>query len=157
MRKNIVFVILKELLLFMVIFMMSILMSGQSMAVSCFVDSPSLSFILLFLIAGLIIIKEWNHFIKAFSVGIKPYTMGELKCILKAVDAAQKLSLLGAFAAIAIHGIFLVNSLEMLSFVGSDMAKMFLSGFYGTIISFILLPLKLNVEHIMNEEMDYTE
>ncbi|WP_022778131.1 hypothetical protein [Butyrivibrio sp. AE3009] len=37
---------------------------------------------------------------------------------------------------------------------GPNLAVCFLSGFYAVIIEFFLLPLKLNAERKMNEEMD---
>ena len=37
---------------------------------------------------------------------------------------------------------------------GPKLAVCFLSGFYAVIIEFFLLPLKLNAERKMNEEMD---
>ena len=40
------------------------------------------------------------------------------------------------------------------STIGPNLAVCFLAGFYAVIIEFFLLPLRLNAERKMNEEMD---
>ena len=109
------------------------------------------------LIPGLIIMGEWKDFLKAFSVGIKPYSLLELKNIIGAVDAAQKLTIYGALFAIIISGVLLMGRLDTPSTIGPNLAVCFLAGFYAVIIEFLLLPLRLNAERKMNEEMDLGE
>ena len=53
-----------------------------------------------------------------------------------------------------ISGVILLGRLDDPSTIGPNLAVCFLSGFYAVIIEFILLPLKLNAERKMNEEMD---
>ena len=92
--KNIRLILIGELILFIGIFMINILFGSWGMsAVAWFLDLPSLLLIILVLIPGLIIMGEWNVFLKAFSVGIKPYSLLELKNIIGAVGAAQKLTI----------------------------------------------------------------
>ena len=98
----------------------------------------------------------WKDFINAFSVGIKPFSLLQLKNIIKAVDAAQKLTVLGALFAIIISAVLLMGRLDH-STMGPNLAVCFLSGFYAVIIEFLLLPLRLNAERKMNEEMDMGE
>ncbi len=155
MKKNIRTVLLGELVLFLVIFLFIILLSGQGMSsVVWFLDLPSLLCILLILIPGLIIMGEWKDFIKSFSVGITKYSLLELKNIIGAVLAAQKLTIHGALFAIIISGILLLGRLNDPDTIGPNLAVCFLSGFYAVIFEFFLLPLKLNAERKMNEEMD---
>jgi len=155
MKKNIRLVLLGELLLFVAIFLVNIILgSGGMSAVLWFLDPPSLLMILLFLIPGLLIMGEWKDFIKAFSVGIKNYSLLELKNIIGAVDAAQKLTIYGALFAIIISGVLLLGRLDDPSTIGPNLAVCFLAGFYAVIIEFFLLPLRLNAERKMNEEMD---
>ena len=106
------------------------------------------------LIPGLLIMGEWKDFIKAFSVGVRQYKLLELKNIIEAVGAAQKLTVYGALFAIIISGVLLMGRLDTPSTIGPNLAVCFLSGFYAVIIEFFLLPLKLNAERKMNEEMD---
>ena len=155
MKRNIRIVLLGELLLFVLVFML--LMLGNSFglsAVAFFIDLPSLIVILLILIPGLIIMGEWKDFIKAFSVGIKSYRLLELKNIIEAVAAAQKLTVFAALFAIIISAVLLMGRLDDPSTFGPNLAVCFLSGLYAVIFEFFLLPLRLNAERKMNEEMD---
>ncbi len=153
--KNIRLVLLGELILFVAVFAISILFGNWGMsALTWFVDLPSLILIALVLIPGLLIMGEWKDFIKAFSVGIRPYTLLELKNIIGAVGAAQKLTVYGALFAIIISGVLVIGQLGTPEKLGPNLAVCFLSGFYAVILEFFLLPLRLNAERKMNEEMD---
>ena len=155
MKKNIRVILLGQLILFLAVFLLNIFMGSWGFtAIVWFLDPPSLIIILLILIPGLLIIGEWKDFIKAFSVGIKQYNLLELKNIIEAVGAAQKLTIYGALFAIIISGILLMGRLDDPSTIGPNLAVCFLSGFYAVIIEFFLLPLRLNAERKMNEEMD---
>ena len=156
--KNIRLVLLGELLLFLVIFLFSVLLGGWGLsAISWFLDLPSLSLIAFVLFPGLFIMGAWKDFIKAFSVGIKPFSLLQLKNIVEAVGAAQKLTVYGALFAIIISGVLIMGRLNDPSTLGPNLAVCFLSGFYAVIIEFLLLPLRLNAERKMNEEMDLGE
>ena len=155
MKKNVRTVLLGELLLFLVVFFISTLGTSFGFsAVAWFLDWPSLILVLLILIPGLIIMGEWKDFLKSFSVGIKDYKLLELKNIIEAVGAAQKLTIFGALFAIITSAILLLGNLSDPETIGPNLAVCFLSGFYTVIIEFFLLPLKLNAERKMNEEMD---
>lgn len=156
MKKNIRIVLIGEIVLLVVLFLLILILSaGNPVAViTWFFDIPSLLFILLMLIPGLLIMGEWKDFIKSFSVGIKPYSLLELKNIIEAVGAAQKLTVYGALLAIITSGILLMGKLGELSTIGPNLAVCFLAGFYAVIVEFLLLPLRLNAERKMNEEMD---
>ena len=158
MKKNVRMVLLGELILFIVIFLFNLMMGSWGLsALSWFLDIPSLLVIAMVLIPGLIIMGEWKDFIRAFSVGINRYSLLELKNIIGAVAAAQKLTIYGALFAIIISGILLMGSLDTPSTIGPNLAVCFLSGFYAVILEFLLLPLKLNAERKMNEEMDFED
>lgn len=151
-------ILLGELLLFIILF--TVLMVGGSYGMSAvwwFLDLPSLLIILLVFIPGLMIMGEWKDFLKSFSVGIKEYRLLELKNIIGAVDAAQKLTVFAALFAIIISGVLILGHIDDLSLIGPNLAVCFLSGLYAVIIEFFLLPLKLNAERKMNEEMDLGE
>ncbi|MBP3198475.1 MAG: hypothetical protein J6N21_15915 [Butyrivibrio sp.] len=156
--KNIRFVLVGELILFIVVFMINILGGSWGMsAVLWFLDLSSFLLIALIFVPGLLIMGEWKNFIKAFSVGIKHYRLLELKNIIGAVDAAQKLTVYGALFAIIISGVLLMGRLDDPATIGPNLAVCFLAGFYAVIIEFLLLPLRLNAERKMNEEMDLGE
>ncbi|WP_408070170.1 hypothetical protein [Butyrivibrio sp. JL13D10] len=156
--KNIRLVLLGELLLFIGLFLFNILFGGWGLsAILWFLDLPSFLLISIVLIPGLIIMGAWNDFIKAFSVGIKPFSLLQLKNIIEAVGAAQKLTIFGALFAIVISTVLMLGRLDDFSTLGPNIAVCLLSGFYAVIIEFLLLPLKLNAERKMNEEMDIGE
>jgi flagellar motor component MotA len=155
MKKNIRMVLLGELLLFVAVF--TLLLLGGSYGLSAalwFLDLPSLLIILLILIPGLIIMGEWKDFVKSFSVGIKDFRLLELKNIIEAVAAAQKLTVFAALFAVIISGVLIMGHLDDMSTLGPNLAVCFLSGLYAVIVEFFLLPLRLNAERRMNEEMD---
>ena len=155
MKKDIRLVLLGELILFAIVFVINILGGSWGLsAVVWFVDMPSLIVILLVLIPGLMIMGEWKNFTRSFTVGIKQYSLLELKNIIGAVDAAQKLTLFGALFAIIISAILLMGRFDDPSTFGPNLAVCFLAGFYAVIFEFFFLPLRLNAERKMNEEMD---
>ncbi|WP_029232874.1 hypothetical protein [Butyrivibrio sp. VCB2006] len=156
--KNIRLVLIGELILFIAVFMLNVLGGSWGMsAVLWFLDLPSLLLIILIFIPGLLIMGEWKDFLKAFSVGIKPYSLLELKNIIGAVEAAQKLTVYAALFAIIISGVLVMGRLDDPSIIGPNLAVCFLAGLYAVIIEFLLLPLRLNAERKMNEEMDLGE
>lgn len=153
--KNIRVVLLGELVLLIVIF--AILIAGSGFgpeAALWFLDMPSAVLLLLVLIPGLIIMGEWKDFLKAFSVGIKKYTLLELKNIKEAVAAAQKLTIFGALLAIITSAVIVLGKIGSPEIIGPNLAVCFLAGLYAVIIEFFLMPLSLNTERKMNEEMD---
>lgn len=155
MKKNIRLVLLGELLLFVVVFFLIIFLSSYELStVVWFIDLPSLILLVAILIPGLLIMGEWKDFVRSFSVGIKDFGLLELKNIIEAVDAAQKLTVFGALFAIIISGVLLLGHLDTPETIGPNLAVCFLSGLYAVIIEFFLLPLRLNAERKMNEEMD---
>ncbi len=156
--KNIRLVLIGELILFIVVFMINVLGgSWGTFAILWFLDLPSLLLIALIFVPGLLIMGQWKDFIKAFSVGIRPYSLLELKNIIGAVDAAQKLTVYAALFAIIISGVLVMGRLDDPSTIGPNLAVCFLAGLYAVIIEFLLLPLRLNAERKMNEEMDLGE
>ncbi len=156
MKKNIRTVLLGELILFIAIFLFNVIMGSWGLsAIVWFLDIPSLLVIAMVFIPGLIIMGEWKDFTRSFSVGIKQYSLLELKNIIEAVGAAQKMTIYGALFAIIISGILLLGRLDDPSATGPNLAVCFLAGFYAVILEFFLLPLKLNAERKMNEEMDF--
>lgn len=154
--KSIRTVLIGEILLLIAFFLLVLVLTAGNpgVVVGWFIDIPSILLILLILIPGLIIMGEWKNFIKAFSVGIKHYSLLELKNIIGAVGAAQMLTVYGALLAIISSGIVLMGRLDDPSLMGPNLAVCFLSGFYAVIVEFLLMPLKLNAKRKMNEEMD---
>ena len=155
MKKNIRVVLFGELLLIAAVFLYNISINSGLSSIAWFIDLPSILLILLILIPGLLIMGEWKDFIKAFSVGIKEFGLLELKNIIEAVDAAQKLTLYAALFTIIISGVLVMGQLGDISMIGPNLAICFLAGFYAIIIEIFLLPLKINAERKMNEEMDF--
>lgn len=153
--KNIRVVLLGELILLIVICLFIILMGGWGLSsIRWFLDLLSLVLIIIVLIPGLLIMGIWKDFIKSFSVGIKKYSLLELKNIIGAVDFAQKMTVFAALVAIIVSSILILGNIENLSVLGPNLAVCFLAGLYAVIIEFFLLPLRLNAEREMNKEMD---
>lgn len=155
MKKNIRSILLGELILIATLFLCIIFVRERALSsVMWFMDLSSFCMIIAVLIPGLLIMGVWKDFIKSFSVGIKPYSLLELKNIIGAVDAAQKITIFAALFAIIISGILVLGHINDISVIGPNLAVCFLAGLYAVIIEFFLLPLRLNAEHFMNKEMD---
>ena len=152
--KNIRLILLGELVLIIIMFSFLLWLDQGISSLAWFIDIPSLLMILFMLVCGLVIMGEWRDFIKAFSVGIRQYSLLELKNIIAAVDAAQKLTIFGALFSIIASGILVLGNLNDYSVIGPNLAICFLTGLYAVVIEFFLLPLRINAEIKMNEEMD---
>lgn len=160
MKRNIRFVLLGQLVLLIILFVFNlVLCMGNEWfyALTLYFDIPSLLLILIILIPGLIIFGEWKNFTKAFSVGIKEYSLLELKNIIQAVKAAQILTILAALFAMLTSVVIILIKVFDTMLIGPNLAVCVLSGFYAAIIEYFLLPLRLNAEHKMNEEMDFED
>ncbi len=146
MFKNIKLVLFGQFLLFVCMFLINILIGGGALqAIIYFIDLPSLLTILIVLIPGLLIMGSWKDFIKSFSVGSQEYSLIELKKIAKAVEAAQKLTMLGALFTITISIVLMMIKFDV-SALGPNLAVCCLSALYAVIIEFLLLPLRVNAE-----------
>lgn len=80
MKRNIRFVLLGQLVLLIILFVFNLVLcigNEWFYALTLYFDIPSLLLILIILILGLIIFGEWKNFTKAFSVGIKEYSLLE--------------------------------------------------------------------------------
>ena len=140
MKKNIKTILLGELLLLVAVFAFNVIVTSGFYGFSWYLDIPSIILMFVFLVPGLMIMGEWKNFLKAFSVGIKPYSL-----------------ICSALFSIIIAGVAILGSLSDISTIGPNLAVCFLSGFYAVIIEFFLLPLKLNAEKRMNEAMDFED
>ena len=156
MKKNIRVVLLGEFILFLFTFLFTMFqINGDLSSIYSFIDLPTLILIMLIFIPGLLIMGEWKNFVRSFSVGIKTYSLLELKNILGAVIAAQRLVIFGSLFSMITALIILLGRLDPPSAIGPYLAVSLLSGFYGVVLEFFLFPLRLNAESRMNEEMDF--
>ena len=153
MKNNIKLVIGLE---FLILFIVLLLISGSNIlnTLTYLIDFVSLIVIILVTIPPLIIMGEFGNFIKAFSVGKKKYTLLELKSINGAVAACQKLLLYGGIIVIIVELVIILSRIDDLSFIGPNLAVAILLMLYIAIFEYLLIPVKLNAEKTMNEEMD---
>ncbi len=95
MKMNVKLVMLLELILLVAAVGLLAMLAGVGLnfPLSNLWDPLSFLFILFITLPGLIIMGEWKNFLKAFSVGQKPYSLLELKDINGAVASCQKLAL----------------------------------------------------------------
>ena len=155
MKKNIRLVLLGEFVLFLFTFLFTIFqINGDLSSIVWFIDFPSLILIMLIFIPGMLIMGEWKNFIRSFSVGIKTYSLLELKNILGAVVAAQRMIIFGSLFSMITAGIIVLGMFNDPTRIGPNLAVCILSGFYCVVFEFFLFPLRLNAESKMNEEMD---
>lgn len=155
MKRNIRIVLLGELVILLAVFTVLILLCNDpSGVIAYFFDLPSFLLLTVVLITGLLLTGMWKDFFKAFSVGIRRFSLLEIKNIIQAVEAAQKLTAFGVLFVILTEGILVMGNLRDLEALGPNLGLIALSALYAVIIEFFLFPLKLNAQHKMNEEMD---
>lgn len=154
--KNVKIVILAEAVLFFAVFIGFVLLCGEraETLLGRFLDFPSLYGIVIISIAGLLIMKEWKDFVKAFSVGKKHYSLMELKNIVEAVGTCQKLVLYAGLMEVVVSLVTLCSNLPSVELFFPNLSVIGLAGFYTIIFEYLLLPLKSNAVKCMNEEMD---
>ncbi|MCR5640730.1 MAG: hypothetical protein K6G04_05170 [Lachnospiraceae bacterium] len=156
--KNIRGILLGELLFILLVFGLVLFACGGNLvSITWYLDIPSLLFMLVFTIPGLMIMGVWKDFRKAFSVGMKDYRLLELKNIVGAVAAAQKVVVYAALFSMLISAVIILAHIPDISMIGPNLAVCFLSALYAVILEFLLLPLRLNAERKMNEEMDFED
>jgi hypothetical protein len=156
MKRNIRWILLGEVILIAAVFGFCIAISeDRTSNLPLFFDGISLLIIALFLVPGLMITGEWKNFTRAFSVGIRPYSLLELKNTVAGVGAAQKLVVYGALFAFFVWSIIILGKVADAKALGANLSLCFLIGLYAVVLELLLLPLKLNAEKKMNEEMDF--
>ena len=156
--KNIRLVLLGEIVLLVLVFcLLLVFCDGGLYGVTNYWDIPSILIMVIIMIPGMMIMGTWKDFKKSFSVGIKEYSLLELKNIVAAVDVAQKLAVFAAIFTIIITSVVILKNIAYMSTLGPNFAVCFLSALYAVIIEFLLLPLRLNAQRKMNEEMDFEE
>lgn len=160
-KRNIKFILFLQLIVLLVACFLNGAMCGlQGISyVAWFIDFPSLIGIVIVVIPGMLIMGTAKDFMKSLSVGKKHYRLLELKNILEAVDACQKLVLFGGLAELLVSLIIVLAKYfnEAPEAIGPNMAVVFVSGFYIIVLEYFLFPIRINVQKTMNEEMDLDE
>lgn len=118
------------------------------------IDLPSVLAILIIAIPSLVFMGEWKNFLKAFSVGRKKYTLLELKNINGAVSACQKLILYAGILEFIYTIIIILGCLDDPAALGPNVCVAVLTTFYAVFFECLLIPVKVNAERVMNEEID---
>lgn len=153
---NIRKVLLLELVVFLALFFVFLsITSGPLFHAYLFIDIPSLIGPLGTVVLGLLAMGAMKDFGKAFSVGIKKFTLCELKNIIEAISVAQKLVIIGGMIESIMGFVIMLTRIDNLELLGPNLAVAVLSIFYVVILEFFLLPLKFNAVKVMNHEMDF--
>lgn len=161
-KRNVKLVLLVELVTLIIVFVLIkiLYMGAGTKGMEWFLDAPTFIGILLFVIPGLIVLGEWKDFWKACSVGRKKYGLLELKNILEAVKVCQRLVLLGGLFELIIGFVFFliyIVDIADISQLGVNLAVVVMPAFYTIILEYFLLPLSVNTQKVMNEEMELDE
>lgn len=156
-KKNVVLMLAAEMLLLVLVFILLGIWSGQPLPgfFSYYLDIPSLLGILLITIPGLLLMGQFKDFGKALSVGQKHYSLLELKNILSAIDSCSKLVLYGGLVDMLIALVLVLGQyFDDPGRIRPYLAVIVLSGLYVVIFEYLLLPLRMTAQRVMNEEMD---
>ncbi len=160
-RRNIKLVLLMQLVLLLVVFgfLWLCLLGSDFSGLIRFCDSITAISMLLFVIPGMMILGEGKYFCKALSVGQKKYSLRELKNTLEAVKTCQRLVVLSGLLEIIILMVGLLTTLPEDNFwiVGFQFLAILTPGFYMIIAEYFLLPLSINTQKAINEEMELDE
>lgn len=157
MKKNVKMMVLLELLLLVIsLIVIGYWMGGTAFIIENFIDCMSFAGLLVVVVLGLIIIGEWKNFIMAFSVWEKKYSILELKNIIGAVSACQRFVLYVGIMELLLQTIIILSQLrDELLVINANLAVALLTVFYMMILEFLLVPLKVNADKALNEEIDF--
>lgn len=159
-KRDIKPVLLFELLLLLFVFLLLYCTNfgySNTNGLLFFWDGISFIAMLLIVIPGMFMLGEWRDFWKAFSVGQKEYKLKELKNILEAVKTCQKLVLLGGLFEVIINYVAAMAYMQEFATYGMVMVIAVLPGLYALILEYFLLPLSVNTQKAINEEMELNE
>ena len=147
-------VLLLEVLIVFVIFLFEIWITGGGQGIHNYIDMPSLLIILLITIPSLCISGLGKDFLRAFSIGKKPYPLRQLKRSMEAVEMVQKLILCASGFSAVVATVMILSRLDDPAVIGPNLAVVILSVFYMIILEVLLLPLKAHVQNAVTDLMD---
>ncbi len=130
---------------------------GFSKGLIMITDFPSILGIIVITVPCMLIMGIWHDFISSFSIGIKQYTLLQLKNINEAVVTCQKLILYSGLIEFIISIIVILFSLESPDNLAAFLAVATLSAFYTVVFEYLVLPLKVNATLALNQAMDVDE
>lgn len=159
MKKNQIGVILLlEFIVIMVVLCLNLRMSAGFeewyRMLYAYFDIPSLVCILIFTLPTLFATGAAKDFGRAFLIGKKTYSIGQMKKSLEAVKLVQKLVMYSSLFTAGVSFIVVLYRLEDLSALGPIIAIVCLSLVYASAFEVLLLPLHLHVQNWLIEVMD---
>lgn len=159
MKKNQIGVILLlEFIVIMVVLCLNLCMSAGFeewyRMLYAYFDIPSLVCILIFTLPTLFATGAAKDFGRAFLIGKKTYSIGQMKKSLEAVKLVQKLVMYSSLFTAGVSFIVVLYRLEDLSALGPIIAIVCLSLVYASAFEVLLLPLHLHVQNWLIEAMD---
>lgn len=158
-KRNVKLVLLVQIVPLVIAFMICKIssMGIHTKSFQYFMDFPSIVGLLLFVVPGMFVLGVWKDFWKALSIGQKEYKLIELKNILEAVKACQKLVLLGGIFEVIIGFVAMLFDMEDFRTIGPALCVMIMPVFYVVISEYFLLTLSVFTQKAINEEMNLDE
>lgn len=160
MKKNQIGVILLlEFIVLLVAFCLNLFITSNGpdewyRMLYAYFDIPSLLCIVIFTLPTLFATGAAKDFGRAFLIGKKTYSIGQMKKSLEAVKLVQKLVMYSCLFTAGISFIVVLYSLDNLSGLGPSLAVICLSLVYASALEVLLLPLHLHVQNWLIEAMD---
>lgn len=162
MKKNqIGVVLLLEFLVIVAVLLFNLVLctSGESWVplLQAYVDIPTFACCLIFTLPTLFATGAAKDFGRAFLVGKRAYTIGQMKKSLEAVKLVQKLLMYSALFTMGVSFIVVLYSLADLSSLGPSLAVICLTFVYVSALEVLLLPLHLHVQNWLTDAMDLVD
>lgn len=156
MKKNQVgVVLLLEGFVILFVFVMELFMSGGVyLYPEAFFDVPVLFCMILFVLPTLFATGAAKDFGRAFQLGKKELSIGQMKKALEAVKFVQKLVLYSCIFTMGVELIVVLHNMETPSSLGPNLAAVCQTFLYASILEMLLLPIYLNVQNRLIDAMD---
>lgn len=156
--KNVKITLLLELLVFVVASGLILSTYGIGFEkLTCFIDIPSIVGIFIIVIPFTLISGQGKDFHRAFSIGIKDYSLCEVKNTVDAIASVQRYVMYSGMIMFWMGLIYILVDLPDYSVLGPNIAVALISVFYTFILELFLLPLKANAVKNMNKLMDFDD
>ena len=154
-------VLLLQFIVLLVVFVLNAIMSGgvQEILIGIYhyIDVPIMISIPLFVLPAMLVSGTMKDFGRAFQIGRKLYSIGQIKKSLEAVEMTQRLVICGCMFPTLIMVIVLLYNMEDLTSVGPSLSVSLVAILYGVILESLLIPLHAHVQNRLTEALDVTD
>ena len=159
-KRSVGLVLLLQFIVLLVVFVLNAMSGGVQeilIGIYHYIDVPIMISIPLFVLPAMLVSGTMKDFGRAFQIGRKLYSIGQIKKSLEAVEMTQRLVICGCMFPTLIMVIVLLYNMEDLTSVGPSLSVSLVAILYGVILESLLIPLHAHVQNRLTEALDVTD